>query len=54
MKASRLALVVISSLVLEAAQEQSPLESVKADRDGCWIPTLVRHFGASLVQLMRK
>lgn len=33
MKASRLALVVISSMVLAAAQEQSQLESVKADQD---------------------
>lgn len=33
MKASRLALVVISSMVLVAAQEQSHLESVKADHD---------------------
>jgi hypothetical protein len=33
MKASRLALVVISSMVLAAAQEQSLLESVKADHD---------------------
>jgi Carbohydrate family 9 binding domain-like len=33
MKVSRLALVVISSMVLAAAQEQSPLESVKSDHD---------------------
>ena len=48
MKASRRALVVISSMVLAAPQEQSQLERVKADHDagfGCqtWFGILERN-----------